>query len=156
MAAFTDKNDRRWQVDVTTTDIKNVRSLLDFDLLDDDLGGMVGRLAEDMVLVVDVVFLLCREQAEKLGISDADFGRSISGDVLSAAADALIEAIVQYLPHKKKRELLARLWAAILEGFDKAATKALEIVTSGEMERAIDASLEAAMMEAKENLTLGK
>lgn len=156
MAAFTDNAGRPWRVSLTVSDIKRVRDLLDFDLLNEDVGAMVIDLAGDVVMVADVLFVICKPQADQQEVSDVSFGEGLAGDALQAATDALIIALIEFLPKKKRREVLQTTWDKINAAQDRAETAALELVTSEEMEAAITANLEAATAEAMKNLTTGK
>ena len=108
MPKFTDEAGRDWTIRVDVTAVKNVREL-DVDL------GNIGkaadnfiRLADDPVLLCNVLYVLCEEQAKDRDISDEDFGRLLAGDVIGDAAMALEEAITNFFP-QQKRSLMQRL-----------------------------------------------
>jgi hypothetical protein len=59
------------------------------------------------VLLCDVLFALCKPQADAQGVTDEDFGRAMAGDVIDAATSAFLEELCGFFP-KGRRELLAK------------------------------------------------
>lgn len=120
MPTFKDSNGKEWTVKLDAVLIKDLRSSLDFDILADDA---FARLATDDVLLVDVLWVLCRAQ----GTTDVAFGQALAtGEAIESACDALIEARRQFF-RPGKRSLLRSLeeqQAAVLkEGMAKAEAK---------------------------------
>ena len=106
MKAFKDNADRTWEVEVTTAAVKRVRGLVDVDLVGQTLSGdLLDRLADDPVLLCDVIYALCKPQADREGISDEDFGRAMAGDAIERATAALLEELVDFFPSPKRRIL---------------------------------------------------
>ena len=111
MKTFTDTAGRAWTVTINVDAIKRVRSVLDIDLnrVLDDKFKLLAQIVEDPVQLVDVVFVLCREQADKAGVKDEDFGRAMAGDAIMLAADAFIEALTDFFPNARARAMLTAL-----------------------------------------------
>lgn len=108
MTTFRDNAGRAWDVVVHVLAVKRVRAALGVDLyrlVDDGLKGL-GELLADPVLLVDVLYVLCREAAEAAGVSDEDFGRSLAGDALERAAQAFLEALTDFFPDRRARQAL--------------------------------------------------
>jgi len=105
MKTFSDNAGRTWTVQIDVAAIKRVRSLIDVDLLDAVDGNLLERLVADPVLLCDVIYCLCRPQAEKSGVTDEDFGRAMAGDALEAATGALLEELADFFPPAKRRLL---------------------------------------------------
>ena len=106
MKAFKDNADRTWEVEVTTAAVKRVRGLVDVDLVGQTLSGdLLDRLADDPVLLCDVIYALCKPQADREGISDEDFGRAMAGDAIERATAAWLEELVDFFPSPKRRIL---------------------------------------------------
>jgi len=108
MTTFSDNAGRAWDVVVHVLAVKRVRAALGVDLyrlVDDGLKGL-GELLADPVLLVDVLYVLCREAAESSGVSDEDFGRSLAGDALERAAQAFLEALTDFFPDRRARQAL--------------------------------------------------
>ena len=108
MKTFTDNKGRDWQLTVDVNAVRRVRAEADVNLL--DLAAhecaLLTRLTTDLVLLVDVVYLVCRPQAQARNVTDEDFGCALSGDVLQTAADALVREIVGFFPDARRRAML--------------------------------------------------
>ena len=106
MKAFKDNASRTWEVEVTTAAVKRVRGLIDVDLVAGTLSGdLLDRLADDPVLLCDLIYALCKPQADREGVSDEDFGRAMAGDAIEQATAALLEELVGFFPSPKRRIL---------------------------------------------------
>ena len=82
MRTFTDSAGRTWVVNITTLTIKQVRALTGVDLLKVVEGTLLDQLANDAVLLVDVLYACCKDQADKLGLTDEQFGVAMAGDCI--------------------------------------------------------------------------
>lgn len=105
MHGFRDCHGRNWSIRVDVGAVKRVRSALGVDLMQvaerktRDGGrepGVLERLASDPVLLVDVIYVLCRDQAQAAGVTDEEFGSAMAGDALEAAVNAMLGAIVDF------------------------------------------------------------
>lgn len=138
MASFKDINGREWLIKLDAPTIKDVREALHFDLLDDKA---FSRLATDAVLLVDVLWIICRSQAQAANIHDRQFGEALVGDPIEAAAKALTEARIAFSP-ASERSLLRSL----AEKETAVRSKAIALA----MAKINDPQLEATLMEAAE------
>jgi hypothetical protein len=112
MATFKDNVGREWAVDVNSHTIETVHDAIGVDLWTWDV---FARFGADVRLMVDVIYILCRDQADAAGVSDVDFGRSLWG-VIDGAAVALLEAAAEYHPSGRRklfREMAAKVSAAV-------------------------------------------
>jgi hypothetical protein len=110
MHSFKDSTARAWNVEINVAQIKAVRSAVGVDcykLLEDKLQPL-GELLGDPCAFVDVLWVLCREQAQAAGISDDAFGRCLGGDAIEAAGDAFVEELIDFFP-RGRREALRKL-----------------------------------------------
>lgn len=137
MKTFKDNADRIWTVEINVDAIKRVRDLVDLDLLAAAAGGgaVIQKLAGDPILLCDVVYVLCKPQAEKLSVSDEEFGRAMAGDAIAEATEAVLEELVRFFPKGQQRDLLAKALRKLdkLEAMVFAATT--EKLDSDEMEQ---------------------
>lgn len=101
MKSFKDNNGREWLLAIDVNVAKRVRDLAKFDLLSLE----IEKLSADAVTLVDVLFAVCKPQADAAKITDEQFAAAIVGDVVADAADALMEAIADFFP-KSRRNLL--------------------------------------------------
>lgn len=106
MSRFKDANHREWHLDITVNELRRVKKMVDLDLLDLEEGRTIARLANDPILLVDVLWILCEDQAQKEGITDEQFGRSLRGEVIEHATEALFEALTDFFP--PQRQILLR------------------------------------------------
>ncbi len=106
MPHFKDKTGRDWTVEINIGTIKAVRSACGVDLLGATDGELIERLLSDMVLFVDVLYVLCREECDRNEITDEEFGRGLLGDALENATLAFLEALTNFFP--KDRRVLIR------------------------------------------------
>ncbi len=111
MHSFTDNACRTWCVAINVAAIKRVRGLLDIDLyqLVDDGLKQLGKLVSDPVQLVDVLYVLCREEAIARGVSDEDFGRALAGDAITLAAEAFVEELIDFFPDARSRAGLRKV-----------------------------------------------
>jgi len=116
MKSFTDNAGRLWTLAVNVAAIKRVRAICDVDLnsiveLDaknNPTAKLLERLSTDPVLLVDVLYAVCKDQADKLGVTDEQFGAAMVGDGIEQASMALLEAIADFFP-ARRRELMHKL-----------------------------------------------
>lgn len=104
MPSFKDSNGREWMLRLDAPTIRAIRQSLDVNLASFD-GPTFARLGSDPCLLVDVLWLMCREQAQPIGVTDEQFGRSLVADSLEAGSDALLEAIVDFSPSRRAKVL---------------------------------------------------
>ena len=112
MKTFKDNADRTWTVTVNVDSIKRVRSLLNIDLMEAVEGKLIERLIGDPILLCDVIYCVCKEDADAKGITDEEFGRSMAGDAIELATTALLEQLVDFFP-QGKRQLLRKALAKL-------------------------------------------
>ena len=105
MRAFTDCHGRKWNVPIHAASLGQVREVLGVDLLEVFTGNLAGRLAEDVVLLVNILYVVCSVQADARGVSDVEFGESLGGDAIDEATVALLDALIDFLPAKKRKPL---------------------------------------------------
>jgi hypothetical protein len=114
MKIFTDNAGRTWTIAIHVTAVKRCRALLSVDLYGLVDEGFVGfsKLLSDPIALVDVVYVLCKDEADKLGISDEDFGRSMAGDAIERASVAFVEELTDFFPDPRVRTGLKKAIAA--------------------------------------------
>ena len=112
MKTFKDNADRTWTVTVNVDSIKRVRSLLNIDLMEAVEGKLIERLIGDPILPCDVIYCVCKQDADAKGITDEEFGRSMAGDAIELATTALLEELVDFFP-QGKRQLLRKALAKL-------------------------------------------
>lgn len=124
MHTFKDNADRTWSLNISVFAVKRCRALLNvniYGLVTDGFAGMDDLLADPCKLV-DVLFVLCMDEAKTAGVSDEDFGRGLAGDALQRASDAFVDELIDFFPDPRARaglrkvmETSAKLKAHLLE-----------------------------------------
>jgi hypothetical protein len=151
MPAFKTSAGREYLVRLDANKIRDARAELNIDLADLDFGKVAQRLNSDPVLLVDVLWILCRDQANQSGITSKQFGESLVGDAIDEAARALILARADFSPARTRSLLLRQL-----ETSDRARARMLEVAnermadpaTEGRLIKAMEEKLIAEMEEA--------
>jgi len=141
MKVFKDNASREWTVEINVAALKRVKSLTDVDLLGVLEGTLIERLIGDPVLLCDVVYAVCKPQADEREVSDEDFGRAMAGDAIEHATEALLEELVSFCPSPRDRANLGRVLKATQDVMDKARDIVEARLESGELEKAAEQAL---------------
>jgi hypothetical protein len=149
MRTFKDNAGRTWSLTLSVWTVKKVRDLLGVDLL--DLGGepasaqkpgLLFRLIADPVLLVDVLYVVCKDQADGASVTDEQFGRAMGGDAIDAATKAFLEELADFTPsprdRARARKVIATTWAMI-----DRAQDVLDVRAEKELPAAADALLKS-------------
>ncbi len=88
------------------------------------------KLVSDPVTLADVLYCLCKDQADKQSITDEDFGRALAGDVITLAADAFVEELIDFFPDARARASLRKAIEAGKAVRDKVINHAEKILDS--------------------------
>lgn len=107
MAKFTDANGKTWDVFIDIPIIKKLREN-QLDVLNMFSGKMevFEQIIGDPVKLVDTMWLVCERQIAERGMDEDGFARSLFGDALLSAADALVEGVCDFFPDPKRRATL--------------------------------------------------
>ena len=148
MKSFTDNTGRTWTLVVNVATIKRVRALCGVDLnsiveVEDGKPSakLLERLSNDPVLLVDVLYAVCRPECEQKGVSDEDFGAAMAGDAVEQATGALLDESVDFFPAAKRKAFQRILSAS--RRFGEAARRRLEAtLADGRFEDALVSELE--------------
>ena len=132
MHSFVDNSRRTWEVEINVTAVKRIRGLLGIDLyaLVDDGFKSLSKLVADPVSLADVLYCLCKDQADKQSISDEDFGRALAGDAITQAADAFVEELIDFFPDARARASLRKVIEAGKAVRDRVVSHAERILDS--------------------------
>lgn len=131
MHVFKDNTGREWTVEVNMLTVKRVKNLLDVNIADLNNQEVLNRMQNDMFFVVDLLYVVCKPQADKLNISDEEFAAGLLGDSLVSAIKAFLNSYIDFFPPKIRRRLKAaqELTSLALEKTLKAVDQALGIQT---------------------------
>jgi len=141
MKTFKDNAGRTWTIAINVDAVKRVRDLLSEDLL--DVKQVLERLMIDPILLCDVIYCVCKPQADAEKISDIDFAQAMAGDAIAQAKTALVEELVSFSPDPRDRENLG----IAVEKFNQMTDRAREMIkaklNSPTLSREIEAALSA-------------
>jgi len=110
MHKFRTNDGKTWVIAIHVSAIKRVRALVGVDLyslIDDKMAGLAKLLA-DPVTLVDVLYALVKDDADRQNVTDEDFGRSIFGDAIEEATTAFMAALVDFFPDPRVRATLTK------------------------------------------------
>ena len=149
MKSFTDNLGRTWMLVVNVAAIKRVRALCGVDLnaiveIDKDnnpTAELLERLSTDPVLLVDVLYAVCKTECDQKGVSDEEFGAAMAGDAIEQATAALLDEVVDFFP-TAKRAALQKILAATRRIEALAKKKLEDILGSAEFEEKLVSELE--------------
>ncbi|MFQ3588526.1 MAG: hypothetical protein SNJ74_11425 [Fimbriimonadaceae bacterium] len=114
MHSFRDNAGRAWTVAINVAAVKRVRGLVGIDLykLIDEGFKPLGALVSDPVQLADVLYCLCKDEADAKQVTDEDFGRALAGDAITLAADAFVEELIDFFPDARARASLTKVLSA--------------------------------------------
>jgi len=141
MKTFTDNAGRTWTIAINVDAIKRVRGLLDIDLLEIVEGKLIEKLIRDPVLLCDVVYAVCKPEADTRNVSDEDFGRAMAGDAIEHATKALLEELVGFSPSPRDRANLGRVLATTWRVMDRARDLIEARIESVNIEKVVEQAL---------------
>ena len=107
-------------------------------------------LATDPVLLVDVLFALCKDEADAKQVSDEQFGAAMAGDAVAKATEALLDEIVDFFP-QPRRTILRRLVETARLVSAKAAERIDKALQDPALEKRIEEALSASPTNSPES-----
>lgn len=142
MKTFNDNQNRTWTVAVTVGSIKRVKDLLGVNLLEAVTGDLIEKLETDVILLVDILYILCKEEADAKSVTDVQFGESLSGDSLEFATDAFLGELIDFFP-QAKRQIFRKAWSKQKEAEKIAMEKILMKIETVQTEKIIEEKLKS-------------
>ena len=103
MKIITDTHARPWTVNINVATIKRVRSLLNIDMLEPESFLI---LTQDVISLCDILYVVCKEEADQRSLSEEQFLASFGGPMLNEAFDVLMEAYTDFFPDQALRKRL--------------------------------------------------
>lgn len=148
MKSFTDNLGRAWTLVVNVATIKRVRALCGVDLnsiIEVEDGKpttkLLERLSTDPVLLVDVLYAVCKPECDSKNVTDEDFGAAMAGDAIENATAALLDEVIDFFPAAKR--LAFRKILSASRRFEQAArTRMQTMLEDGRFEENLVSELE--------------
>ena len=89
---------------------------------------------------MDVLYVVCKRQADSAGVTDEQFGRAMAGDAVDAATKAFLEELADFTPSPRDRAQARKVVEATWKLMDKAQD-VLDARADAELDRAEKALL---------------
>lgn len=140
METFKDAVGRTWTIAVSVNTVKRVRATLDINLMEAATGDLLSQLATDPVLLCDVLYVVCQEEADAKKVTDEDFGRAMAGDVIDNATKAFLEELANFFP-PSQRTLLRGALGKYRKLEEKGLTLIQEYLDGDQVEREFEDQL---------------
>jgi hypothetical protein len=132
-----DKDNFEYEIDVVS--LRRVKKLLGVDLLGLGPEELLTELGSPMFLI-DLIYVLCKDDADRKGLNDEEFGAKAVTDALDEHAVTILKGLADF--HRRLGK--ARLARLLLEAAKKAVLMKKRMDEGGEaMDQAIDTALEA-------------
>ncbi len=131
MATFKDTMGREWKLRLNVGLLGEVKreAAIDLGLVAQDL-SWVEMLFGKFEKLIQVLWVLCADQAAAIPITPEEFPYGFDGEVLELAGSALTEAIADFYPRSKIARALKEKLPAIMAETDNRAIAELERLTS--------------------------
>jgi hypothetical protein len=129
---------REWLLKLDAPKIREVRQQFDgLDLADTDRSmSAYDRCAADPVLLVDVLYVLCRQAVQDAGLTDRQFGEALVGPAIADATKALVDAYADFSP-ARAAAIRARQ-QQVTELMDRAELEDAAFLTDDRMRQIIE------------------
>jgi len=144
MRQFKDNAGRTWTVDINVATLKRVRGLTGVDLMQVIEGTLIEKFIRDPVLLCDVVYAVCKPEADAAKVSDEEFGKAMAGDAIEAATGAVLDELISFCPSPRDRANLGRVLHATTRVMERARDLVEKKLDSGELDRLADRLLATA------------
>ena len=132
MKTFKDPAGQVWTIDVTVNTVRRIKSLLGVNLQEVITGDLLERMSSDVILLVDMLYVACKDEADARGITDEKFGALLGGDVLESATIAFMEALINFFP-LGRRKLLQKAMERMQNLETQILKKAEELLDSPDL-----------------------
>ena len=140
MKTFVDSFNRTWSVSVNVATIKRVKSLMGLNLMEAVTGDLIESLKADPCLLVDVLYCVCKNEADAKGISDESFGEAMAGDAIENATDAFLDELIEFFPSEKKM-ILKKAFQKVKQAEKKALQMGEKYLEGLQIENRIEEKL---------------
>lgn len=133
MRTFKDSEGREWAIAINVATARRVKDLAGVDLLSASDGKLLHELADDPMLLANVLWAIVQPQAQSRNVSDEQFGEALSGESIDKATTALLQELVDFFPAHRRGPMQAAL-GKLTTMLDRSAAVALERVNAIDVE----------------------
>lgn len=145
MKTFKDSGGKSWDISITVGSLKRVKDMLNIDLIEEasKKENIFIKVSENPIMLCDILYCLCKSQADERKITDEKFGESLNGDAIEQATNMFIEELIDFFPSAKRPA-----FRMMTQKIEEMTTKGVEYVTkylnSEEMETKIMSDIKKA------------
>ena len=139
MKTFTDNKGRNWNIEINIATVKRLKGF-NINLMDAIRGDLIKEVSDDPIYLADLIFYICKPQADELKISDEDFGSALAGDAIQNATDALLDELIDFFP-PGKRQVLRKAWTRLQDAKAKAEEAASHYLDGPKVDAIIEKEL---------------
>ena len=133
---FTDAAGRTWTVAINIGAIRRVQKLAEVELGWPEL-KLLHAVCTNTMLLSDIMYALCKPEADKLGLSQEDFDKGMTGDAIEQAETAFWEAYGDFLP-SAKRAALKIMVDKVHKLFEDAGNAAIQRLEALDVNKIVD------------------
>jgi len=142
MHSFKDKTGQEWSIALEVQCLKRVwNEIKDRDgapiNLADNTVNLLERLSNDSLLLVDILWVIVKPQADGLGVTCEQWCKRMDGDVLDDAKTKFMDELIDFSP-PRQRGALKQLMAKALTIQTERAEKMIALLTDGTVEKLMD------------------
>lgn len=140
MKAFKDIKGRVWELQISVGSVRRIKGAFGIDIgnimsfTDSGKPSVLDQIGDDVQLLFGIIWLLCEKQATGRGIDEQAFLDAMDGDSVEAAADALLDEIVNF-SQPAQRKVLQKLRELSRIAKEKAEAQLSKILESPEFEK---------------------
>ena len=139
MKTFTDNKGRNWNIEINIATVKRLKGF-NINLMDAIRGDLIKEVSDDPIYLADLIFYICKPQADELKISDEDFGSALAGDAIQKATDALLDELIDFFP-PGKRQVLRKAWTRLQDAKANAEEAARHYLDGPKVDAIIEKEL---------------
>lgn len=92
-----DCKQREWNLEIKISHAKRFIEQLNFDLIEGEIPSIIGRLMQEPMTRLKILWILIKPQADQLDVSEDDFWDSVGTSELRLVNDLLKESIVNFI-----------------------------------------------------------
>ena len=126
---FIDSKGESWDTRIDVSVIRRVRAEHGIDLSKIiSSQEQLSALNDDVVLLVDVLYAVCKPAADSRKIDAEEFAMRLAGNAIESAVESLMLSIIDFFPQSRSK-ILRQIW-------DK--TKEIQTQKLGQVQQAVD------------------
>ena len=138
MKTFKDSKNVSWDISITVGTIKRIKDITGIDVFEESAKqkNIFITVSEDPILLCNILYAICKPQADERKITDEQFGESMGGDAIEHATNCFIEELIDFFP-SAKRPAFRKMTEKITEMTSKGIIYMTEYLDSPELEKKI-------------------